>query len=81
MKDRDKDKEKLQNELMELRKEIAELKQVKTSQKHTEEKLAKSEKLYRLITENTSDVITLHNFNLQATFTYISPSIKDFSSG
>jgi len=81
MKDRDKDKEKLQNELMELRKEIAELERIKVSQKHTEEKLAKSEKLYRLITENTSDVITLHNFNLQATFTYISPSIKDFSSG
>jgi hypothetical protein len=26
-------------------------------------------------------VITLHNFNLQATFTYISPSINDFFSG
>jgi len=39
-------------------------------------KTIKSEELYRLIAVNTSDVITLHKFNLKATFTYISPSIK-----
>ncbi|GAI69026.1 unnamed protein product, partial [marine sediment metagenome] len=79
MKDRDKDKEQLQNELMELRKKITELERIKVSQKQTEEKLTKSEELYRLIAESTSDVISLHKFNLKATFTYISPSGKDIS--
>ncbi|MBA7543307.1 hypothetical protein ES705_35637 [subsurface metagenome] len=75
MRDRDKDKERLLNELMEVRKKITELEDIKTSQKQTEKKLAKSEELFSLIVKNTSDVITLHDFNLQATFTYISPSI------
>ena len=77
MKDKEKTKEQLQNELTELRKKIAQLEQVKASQIQTEKKLVKSEELYRLIAENTSDVITLHKFNLKATFTYISPSGKD----
>jgi len=77
MEDRDKDKEKLQNELMELRKKIAQLEQVEASQEQTEKKLAKSEEMYRLIAENTSDAVTLHKFNLKASFTYISPSGKD----
>ncbi|GAJ05801.1 unnamed protein product, partial [marine sediment metagenome] len=79
MGDRGKDKEQLLNELMKLRTKITELEHVKASQKQTEKKLAKSEELHRLIAENTSDVITLHDFNLQATLTYISPSIKDIS--
>ena len=73
----EKTKEQLQNELTELRKKIAQLEQVKASQIQTEKKLVKSEELYRLIAENTSDVITLHKFNLKATFTYISSSGKD----
>jgi PAS domain S-box-containing protein len=79
MEDRDKDKEQLQNELMRLHEKIAQLEHVKASQKQTEKKLVKSEELYRLIAENTSDVITLHKFNLKATFTYISSSIKGSS--
>lgn len=79
MEDRDKDKEQLQNELMGLHKKIDELEHVKASQKQIDKKLVKSEELYRLIAENTSDVITLHKCNLKATFTYISPSIKGSS--
>jgi diguanylate cyclase (GGDEF)-like protein/PAS domain S-box-containing protein len=76
MEDIDKTKEQLINELIKLRKKIAKLESAKISHQLAEKQLVKSEELYRLIAENTSDVITLHNFNLQATFTYISPSIK-----
>ena len=75
----DRDKEQLLNELMKLRTKIAELESVKINHKQAEKQLIKSEELFSLIVENTSDVITLHDFNLQATFTYISPSIKDIS--
>ena len=77
MKDSEKTKEQLINKLFDLRKEITELEDIKTSQKQTEKKLAKSEELYHLIAESTSDVITLQDFNLKATFTYVSPSIKN----
>ena len=76
---RDKDKEQLLNELIDLRKKIAELENVKINHKQAEKQLIEYEELYKLIAENTSDVISLHDFNLQATFTYISPSIKDIS--
>ena len=81
MRDGDKDREQLKNELMKLRKKITELELIKARQKQTEKKITKSKELYRLIAEDTGDVITLHNFNLQATFTYISPSINDFFGG
>ena len=76
MEDIDRTKEQLINELIKLRKKIAKLESAKISHQLAEKQLVKSEELYRLIAENTSDVITLHDFNLQATFTYISPSIK-----
>jgi len=72
----DKDKEQLINELMELRAKIAELEHVNARQKQTEKKLAKSEELYRLITESTSDVISLTTFNLHPVYTYVSSSVK-----
>jgi len=77
MTDSGKTKEQLLNELMNLRMKIAELEHVNVRYKQTEKKLAKSEELYRLIAENTNDVITLQEFNLKATYTYISPSMKD----
>ncbi len=77
MKGKEKTKEQLQNELAKLHKKIAELENVKANHKQTKEKSAKSEEIYRLIAENTSDVISLQDFNLQSRFRYISPSIKD----
>jgi len=77
MKDSEKAKKQLINELVDLHKKIAELENVKASHKQTEKKLAKSEELYRLIAESTNDVITLQDFNLKATFTYINPSMKN----
>jgi len=77
MKDSEKAKKQLINKLFGLRKEIAELENVKANHNQTKKKLAKSEELYRLIAESTNDVITLQDFNLKATFTYVSPSIKN----
>jgi PAS domain S-box-containing protein len=45
-----------------------------TDQKNQEKALKESEKKYRLMAENMSDVITLMDLNLR--FTYVSPSIK-----
>jgi len=64
MEDSEKAKKQLINELFDLRKKIAELENVKANHKQTEKKLAKSEELYRLIAESTSDVISLTTFNL-----------------
>jgi len=77
MKDSEKAKKQLVNELIGLRKKIVELEDVKVNHKQVKNKFAKSEELYRLIAENTNDVITLQDFNLKATFTYVSPSMKN----
>ncbi|MCK4678064.1 MAG: PAS domain S-box protein [Bacteroidales bacterium] len=50
-----------------------------TERKKTEQALGKSEEKFRLITENTSDVVTLQTFDLKASYTYVSPSIKAMS--
>lgn len=47
--------------------------------KKAEEALQKSEEKFRLIAENTSDVISLHTFDLKASYTYISPSVINVS--
>ncbi|MCD4773039.1 MAG: PAS domain S-box protein [Bacteroidales bacterium] len=38
--------------------------------------LEKSEEQFRLIAENTSDVITLQTFDMKSSYTYVSPSAK-----
>jgi PAS domain S-box-containing protein len=44
--------------------------------KRTEQKIAESEKNYRLLSENSSDLIAVHT--LEGKFTYVSPSVKEF---
>ena len=61
---------------MKLHTKITELENVKANHKQKEKKLAKSEELYRLIAESTSDVISLTTFNLHPVYTYVSLSIK-----
>ncbi len=77
MKDSEKAKKQLVKELIGLRKKIVELEDAKVNLKQVKNKFAKSEELYRLIAENTNDVITLQDFNLKATFTYVSSSMKN----
>ena len=55
MRDGDKDREQLKNELMKLRNKITELELIKARQKQTGKKITKSKELYRLIAENTGE--------------------------
>lgn len=49
-----------------------------TERRLAEQALAESEKKYRLISENTSDLVTVLTFSLNPTFIYVSPSCKAF---
>jgi diguanylate cyclase (GGDEF)-like protein/PAS domain S-box-containing protein len=76
MTDSDKNKEQLLNELIDLRKKIIELDEIKNSPKSTEKQLKKSEQLYNLIFKNSSDIIGITTFSLNPVYIYINPSIK-----
>jgi diguanylate cyclase (GGDEF)-like protein/PAS domain S-box-containing protein len=69
VKDESKTKKQLINELIETRQEITRL---KASQENFEE-LRQSERLYRLLAENISDVIWIMDLSLR--YTYFSPSV------
>ncbi|TES92872.1 MAG: PAS domain S-box protein, partial [Candidatus Cloacimonadota bacterium] len=71
MKDKNKTKEQLINELKELRQQIAKL---ETDSKRKDEDLQESGKIYKLIADNTSDYIALLTF--KGVLTYVSPSYK-----
>ncbi|HEX76072.1 MAG TPA: PAS domain-containing sensor histidine kinase [Dehalococcoidia bacterium] len=77
MKDKDKTKEQLISELAEMRQRITELQALETQHKQAEEQLRDSERHYRLLADNTNDIIWTMDKNLQ--LTYISPSIERHS--
>ncbi len=66
---------KLYNERLvhKLEEKMARLEQETAQRKHAEEALRQSERQYRLITENTVDVITALDLNLK--ITYVNPSV------
>ncbi len=76
MTDSDKTKEQLLNELIDLRKKIVGLDEIKSSPKSTEKQLKKSEQLYNSIFKNSSDIIGITTFSLNPVYIYINPSIK-----
>lgn len=50
-----------------------------TESKQAEDKLNNSEEQFRMIAENTNDLITISTLSLKAVYTYVSPSIKQVS--
>jgi len=73
MRGRRKTKDQLIDELAELRQRIAELERVEAEHKRAEEELRWSEKRYRLLAQNVTDVIWTMDMDLR--YTYISPSV------
>ncbi|MFC2019100.1 PAS domain S-box protein [Chloroflexota bacterium] len=72
MKDEDKTKEQLVDELVEMRQRIAELEALEAEHKQVEMSLRESEAHFRMLADNVSDIIFTMGMNLR--FTYVSPS-------
>jgi len=72
MKDQSRTKQSLIEEISVLKQRIQELEQSESERKRAEEALRESEVKYRLIAENTADVISMLDMNLR--FTYVSPA-------
>ena len=76
MKDENKTKEGLIKELKELRLKNSELEKSKADYRQADKELREREVKYRLIAENTSDLICVTSFNLKATYIYVNHSYK-----
>lgn len=81
-----KTKKQLIEELKDLRRQVADLKNGSAQKSNTAIPIDKhdditpgdSEEYYRLIAENTTDFISITSFDLDATFLYVSPSYKTY---
>ncbi|HEX74932.1 MAG TPA: PAS domain S-box protein [Dehalococcoidia bacterium] len=75
MKDQDKTKDQLINELDEMRQRVAELETMEGERKQVEEKLAESEQHFRSLTESTSDWVW--ETDIDGVYTYVGPRVKE----
>ncbi|MGA9351628.1 MAG: PAS domain S-box protein [Anaerolineae bacterium] len=77
MKDKNKTKEQLTNELVEMRQRIAELEASESKRRQVEEELRESERKLRLIAENTTDVIFAYDMDRR--LIYVNPAVEELT--
>ena len=74
MRDEDKTKQQLTGELAELRQRVTELEAADTERNKAEEQTRESERRYRLLAENVTDIIMMLDLNLN--IAHVSPSVE-----